>query len=265
MFRAAIEGTVAAATPRHVALVTGLKHYLGSFDSYATHELDTPFTEDLPRLPGDNFYYTQEDILFEMAAKHGFTWSVSRPHTIIGFAPGNAMNLGTSIAVYASLCRETGRPFVFPGSPQSYHGMADLTDARLLARHLVWQTTEAKAGDKAFNVVNGDYFRWRKMWRHVARYFDLEPAPYPGHAGPLSRALATAGPQWDSIVARHGLRPTRIDEVAPWWHLDADLGRTQECVTDMSRSRELGFLDYLRTWDSLKDLFDRLRAERVIP
>jgi hypothetical protein len=56
-----------------------------------------------------------------------------------------------------------------------------------------------------------------------------------------------------------------VDQVAPWWHVDADLGRTQECVTDMSRSRELGFLDYQRTSKSFEYLFDRLREERIIP
>src|SRR5262249_9531850 len=61
MFRAAVEGAVANANIKHVTLVTGLKHYLGSFDNYASQELDTPFTEDQPRVPGDNFYYTQED------------------------------------------------------------------------------------------------------------------------------------------------------------------------------------------------------------
>ena len=83
MFRSAIEGATANARIRHVALVTGTKQYLGSFEKYAVRELDTPFTEDQPRVPGDNFYYTQEDIMFELAASRGFTWSVARPHTII--------------------------------------------------------------------------------------------------------------------------------------------------------------------------------------
>jgi hypothetical protein len=39
---------------------------------------------------------------------------VAPPHTVIGFAPGNAMNLGTTLAVYATLCKETDRPFIFP-------------------------------------------------------------------------------------------------------------------------------------------------------
>ena len=42
--------------------------------------------ESLPRLPSENFYYSQEDAVFEIAAKRGFTWSVARPGLIVGFA-----------------------------------------------------------------------------------------------------------------------------------------------------------------------------------
>jgi nucleoside-diphosphate-sugar epimerase len=265
LIRSAIEGAVANASIRHVALVTGLKHYLGSFENYGKGEIDTPFVETQARLPGDNFYYTQEDVLFELAGAHGFTWSVARPHTIIGFSPDAAMNLGTSLAVYASLCRETGRPFVFPGSALSYNGLVDVTDAKILARHLEWEATNPGAANKAFNVVNGDYFRWRKMWKSIADYFGIDAAPYPGHETPLATMLADSGPQWNQIVQKYRLRDMAMEQVAPWWHVDADLGRTLECVTDMSRSRELGFLEYRRTWTSFESLFDRLRNERIIP
>jgi hypothetical protein len=57
-------------------------------------------------------------------------------HTIIWYGPGAAMNMGTTLAIYATLARETGIPFVFSGSPQSYKGLVDMTDARLLAAHL---------------------------------------------------------------------------------------------------------------------------------
>ena len=265
MLRAALEGACASATIKHAALVTGTKHYLGSFDAYGASLIDTPFNEEMPRLPGENFYYVQEDILFELAAKNRFTWSVARPHTIIGFAPGNAMNLGTSLAVYATICRETGRPFVFPGSPQAYNGLVDVTDAGILAEHLVWEATTRKASNLAFNVVNGDCFRWRKMWRMVAAYFEIAPAEYPGHATLLTEAFAGIGPTWDRIVRKHGLQANKIEQIAPWWHLDADLGRTQECVNDMSRSRGLGFSSYRRTWDTLGQLFDRLRSQNIVP
>jgi nucleoside-diphosphate-sugar epimerase len=265
MIEHALAASVAGGGLKHAALVTGLKHYLGSFDKYARQELDTPFTEDQPRLPGDNFYYTQEDVLFAAATKYGFTWSVGRPHTILGYAPGNAMNLGTSLAVYATLCKETGRPFRFPGAPQQYVGLVDMTDARLLAKHLIWEATTPAAADKAFNVVNGDVFRWKKMWGRIASYFGIEPAPYPGEPNPLATTLADAGPDWQKIVARYGLKPNRLEVIAPWWQVDADLGRTQECMADMSRSRELGFLVYQPTWPAFVDLFDSLRKKRIIP
>ena len=84
MVRNGLEALAANGKLRHGALVTGLKHYLGPFDNYATKPVETPFHENLPRVPGDNFYYAQEDQLLEIAAKHSFSWSVARPHTIIG-------------------------------------------------------------------------------------------------------------------------------------------------------------------------------------
>lgn len=265
MIRNALEALAAGGGLRHVALVTGLKHYLGPFENYASTPIETPFTEEMPRVPGDNFYYTQEDVLFELSAAHGFTWSVARPHTIIGYGPGAAMNLGTSLAVYGSIARETGLPFVFPGSPVSYNGVVDITDARILARHLAWEATEPKAANMAFNVVNGDQFRWRTMWGRIADYFGVAPAPYPGHEEPLADRFQGIGDEWQKIVKKHGLRDDPLEKIAPWWHVDADLCRPVECITDMNRSRALGFLVYQNSFELFRDLFDRLRAEKIIP
>ena len=44
------------------------------------------FQESLPRLPSANFYYDQEDVIFELAAARGFTWSIARPGILVGFA-----------------------------------------------------------------------------------------------------------------------------------------------------------------------------------
>ena len=44
----------------HVALVTGLKHYLGPFEAYGKgHVPPTPFREDQGRLDVANFYYAR--------------------------------------------------------------------------------------------------------------------------------------------------------------------------------------------------------------
>ncbi|MGU3538810.1 SDR family oxidoreductase [Methylobacterium sp. A54F] len=251
---------------RHVALVTGLKHYLGPFEAYGRGNLPaTPFREEQPRLDIENFYYAQEDAVFAAAARDGFGWSVHRPHTIIGYALGNAMNMGVTLAAYAAICRETGRPFLFPGSPAQWNGLTDMTDARLLARQLEWAATTEAARDEAFNVVNGDVFRWSWMWGRLAAWFGLDPAPYPGQATPLEEQLADAGPVWADLARRRGLVEPDLSRLASAWHTDADLGRPIEVVTDMSKCRRLGFLDYQPTDDAFFDLFARLRAERVIP
>ncbi|MDO9355697.1 MAG: SDR family oxidoreductase, partial [Solirubrobacteraceae bacterium] len=161
MMRNLFDALEGAGGVEHVALVTGLKHYLGPFDAYGQGAVpDTPFLETEERLPGENFYYAQEDELFAAAARLGFRWSVHRSHTVIGFALGNAMNMALTLGAQAAICRELGRPMVFPGSEVQWNGVTDLTDADHLARHMVWAATTPEAADQAFNVVNGDVFRW---------------------------------------------------------------------------------------------------------
>jgi nucleoside-diphosphate-sugar epimerase len=265
MVRNLLAAVEAPGSLEHVALVTGLKHYLGPFEAYAKTKPVTPFREEMPRVPGENFYYTQEDEVYSAAERQGFTWSVHRPHTIIGFALGNAMNMGVTLAVYATICRETGRPFVFPGSRQQWEGLTDVTDARILARHLEWAATPEAARNQAFNIVNGDIFRWNWLWPRLAADFGIEAAPYPGRPTPLEPQLAEAGPTWAEIATKYNLAESDLGKLASAWHTDMDLGREMEVVTDMTRSRLAGFHDYQPTLGSFLDLFARLRKDRIIP
>ncbi len=260
-----LDALTKTSTLQHAVLVTGLKHYLGPFEAYASAPADTPFRETAERLPYQNFYYDQEDILFAAAQHHGFTWSVHRPHTLIGYALGNAMNMGVTLAIYGSICKATGEPFVFPGSPEQYGGVTDVTDARLLGRHLVWSATEPQARNQAFNTVNGGVFRWRQMWKEVAAGLGVEAAEYSGSPQPLDGRMAHADDVWEKLVAEHDLAPHRASDLASWWHTDADLGRQVETFADMSKSRTLGFLDYQPTAQSFTDLFAELRAAQIIP
>ena len=266
MVRNLLDGLRAGRPARHVALVTGLKHYLGPVEAYGKGRLpQTPFREEQGRLDVENFYYAQEDELFAAAARDGSSWSVHRPHTVIGQAVGNAMNMGTTLAVYATLCRETGRPFRCPGSSVQWAGLTDMTDARQLARHLLWAATEPAAANEAFNVVNGDVFRWSWMWGRIADWFGLQPAPFDGTVLPLDAQMADDAPVWRRIAKREALAEPDLARLASPWHTDADLGRPIEVVTDMSKSRRLGFAAYQTTDAAFFDLFARLRADRLIP
>ncbi|KQM76144.1 NAD-dependent dehydratase [Sphingomonas sp. Leaf22] len=266
MVRNLLDALPASDAPRHVALVTGLKHYLGPFEAYGQGKLpQTPFREDQPRLDIANFYYAQEDELFAAAERDGFTWSVHRPHTVIGKAVGNAMNMGTTLAVHATLCRDAGRPFVFPGSAAQWQGLTDMTDAGLLAEHLLWTAQTDAAHDQAFNVVNGDVFRWQWMWARIADWFGVEAAPFDGTVRPLAEQMADDASRWAAIAERYGLAEADLNRLASPWHTDADLGRPIEVVADMSKSRRLGFTGYRATDDAFFALFERLRADRIIP
>jgi nucleoside-diphosphate-sugar epimerase len=266
MVRNLLDGIRPSASARHVALVTGLKHYLGPFEAYGKGALpQTPFREEQGRLDVPNFYYAQEDEVFAAAARDGFSWSVHRPHTIIGKAVGNAMNMGTTLAVYATLCEETGRPFRFPGSATQWNGLTDMTDARLLAKHQLWAVETPAAHNEAFNVVNGDVFRWNWMWGRIAGWFGLAPASFDGTIQPLEQQMAHDAPLWRKIAEREKLIEADLGRLASPWHTDADLGRPIEVVTDMSKSRRLGFKEYQPTDDAFFDLFTRLRNDRLIP
>ncbi|QYF86267.1 SDR family oxidoreductase [Brevundimonas sp. PAMC22021] len=266
MVRAVLDAVRPAGSVRHVALVTGLKHYLGPFETYGQGSLpETPFREAQGRLDIDNFYYAQEDEVFAAAARDGFTWSVHRPHTIIGKAVGNAMNMGATLAAYATLCRETGRPFRFPGSEAQWNGLTDMTSASQLARHLVWAATTPGAANQAFNVVNGDVFRWKWMWGRIAEWFGLAPAEFDGEILPLEVQMRDDRATWRAIAEREGLVEPDLDRLASPWHTDADLGRPIEVVTDMGKSRRLGFTAYQPTDDAFFALFEQMRAERLIP
>jgi nucleoside-diphosphate-sugar epimerase len=266
MVRNVLDALSPGKSVQHVALVTGLKHYLGPFEAYGKGTLpQTPFRESQGRLDVENFYYAQEDEVFAAAERDGFTWSVHRPHTITGVAVGNAMNMATTLAVYASICKATDRPFIFPGSRVQWDSLTDMTDARQLAKQQLWAATTPAAANQAFNVTNGDVFRWKWMWGQIAAYFGLEPAPFPSTVSPLETQMADDQATWTQIVREHSLKESDIERLISPWHTDADLGRPIEVVTDMSKSRALGFTAFQASDQAFFDVFDELRAQRLIP
>ena len=103
------------------------------------------------------------------------------------------------------------------------------------------------------------------MWGRLAKWFDIEPAPFLGNGIPLQRQLADAAPIWAQIASKYSLAECDLNVLASPWHTDADLGRPIEVVTDMSKSRKFGFLEYQTPDESFFDLFEILHETRIIP
>jgi len=267
MVRNLLEALSEKKSVEHVALVTGLKHYLGPFEAFASKEslTVTPLREEQPRLSLPNFYYAQEDEVYHAAQRDGFSWSIHRPHTVIGKAIGNLMNMGTTIAVYASICKYKGQKFIWPGSDAQWNGLSDVTDAGILARQLIWASTTEEAKNTAFNIVNGDIFRWKWLWERIANHFGLEYEGFNGTVRSLEEQMQNDSPVWDAIVKHNGLEKNSLYQLTSPWHTDLDLGRPIEVMTDMSNSRRLGFKEYQNSEESFMNLFARLRVDQIIP
>ena len=141
---------------RHITFYQGGKAYgadLGAFK--------TPAREDDPRLMPPNFYYDQEDFLRTRQQGKSWHWTALRPEATVGFGVGNPMNLGMSIAVYATISKELGLPLRFPGTEKSYRVLYSITSGEILAKATAWAGQSEAARNEIFNITNGDCFRWR--------------------------------------------------------------------------------------------------------
>ena len=242
---------------RHVHLVEGTKWYGMHIGPYPT-----PADEDDPRHLPPNFYYDQQDLLAARAAQGGWAWSASRPAFIVDVAPGRARNLVSTLGAYAAICRELGVPLDFPGSEAAFRSLVEVTDAGLLARAVFWMLQAPGAANRAFNVTNGDVFRFARLWPRLAAAFAL-PC---GVVRPMKLAawMADKEPVWQRIVARHGLR-LKLAQVARWDFADFALGLEHDLCAATTRLRQAGFGECLDTPAHLLGQLAAYRAAAVLP
>ncbi|MBX9840791.1 MAG: SDR family oxidoreductase [Xanthobacteraceae bacterium] len=243
---------------RHVHLVQGTKYY-GSTEG----RFPTPARESDPRSLYDTFYFAQEDAAIARAKMGGWTWSASRPHGICDPSPTIVRSMARLIGVYAAICKELGGPLSFPGTEANYRAVYQCTEASLLAKAIVWMSTEPKCGNNAFNVTNGEFFRWENLWPRIADYFGMRCGPVINLK--LANAMGDKGEVWDRIVARHDLRPIPYDQAAIWSYGDFLFTPSWDMMSSTTKLRQFGFPDVVDSEAMFYGLFDALRAARVIP
>ena len=192
-----------------------------------------------------------------------WTWSALRPSIVCGVATGIPMNLTMVIAIYATISGHAGVPLRFPGKPDAYRSLIEMTDAGLLAKAMVWAATDPAAANEAFNINNGNLFRWEEMWPKLAAYFDLPVA----HPLPMSLAdvMSDKAPVWEEIVAANDLAPTPYADVSSWPFGDAVFSWDYDLIADGSKARRHGFHEYVDTAEMFVRIFDEMRERRIIP
>lgn len=258
MLRNCVTGAEAASPGlERVVLYEGAKYYgahLGAFP--------TPAHEDDPRVMPPMFYYDQEDWLAASAARAEWDHVVLRPDVVCGFAIGNPMNLAMVIAVYAAICKELGLPLRFPGSATCYGKLAQVTDSAQLARGSAWAVEEATGGT-AYNLTNGDIFRWNHLWKRIAAHLDMDP----GEPMPISLTdmMADKGPLWERMKAKYGLVDVPFDKVAAWGFGDFIFNCDWDVISSTTRIRQAGFADVVDSEEMVLRLIDDFKKRKIIP
>ena len=242
----------------HISLMQGYKVYGAHLGPFATPAKES----DPPHMPPE-FNVDQQQFLERRQKDASWSWSALRPSVVAGVGLGNPMNLAMVIAVYASMSKELGIPLRFPGKPGAYTSLIEMTDADLLAKATVWAATNAESRNQAYNITNGDMFRWSSMWPKIAEFFDLEVAP-PLQMN-LDSVMTDKEELWEAMVERHGLVATPYRDVSSWTFGDFVFAWDYDVIADTSKSRRAGFHEYVDTEEMFLRIFRDLRSRRLIP
>ncbi|GAB1211941.1 hypothetical protein ATERTT37_001065 [Aspergillus terreus] len=180
-FLQALERTGAVKHLKRCILTCGFKHY-------GVHQgtPKQPLVETDPRLENGiggaqwpaNFYYTQQRILEDAAARGNWEWVVTLPNDVIGYAKKNFYNEVVVLGLYCAVSKALpGSKLLFPGNRINYFALNCWTSADLHAKFCLWAATAPGAGNNIFNVTNGDTQSFQDLWPRMAERFGCSIPP----------------------------------------------------------------------------------------
>lgn len=242
---------------QHVSLMQGYKVYGAHLGPFKTPAKESDAGHMPPEFNTSQLQYLQQQQIGKQ-----WTWSAIRPSVVGGTATGNPMNLALLIAVYATISKKLNIPLRFPGKIGAYDTLLEMTDATLLAKATVWAATEPQAANQAFNINNGDLFRWKDLWPKIAEYFNMKVDT------PLTLNLQTMMSDkeyiWEDIQKQQGLN-YNYQEVSAWAFGDFVFSWNYDFFADSSKARRFGFHEYIDTEQMFFRLFDEMRNKQIIP
>ncbi|KAG7667127.1 hypothetical protein KSW81_000869 [Nannochloris sp. 'desiccata'] len=263
---------------KHVFTMEGTKWYGQQF----LEPLKTPFNENDGRHIGPNFYYDLEDYLRSRTgtlenngtegitttgtSKAAWTWSALRPGPVIGFSTGSYMSLLPSIAVYGCLCKELGLEMRFPGTNAAYTAPMEVCNADVLAEAMVFVSTTPAAENRAFNINNGDFFRWDQVWPRLAEWFGVKAGP-PLKVGDLTQVMGEYKYVWEGLVENHGLNDTPYEKLATWKFMGFVFSMPESgWFSNTVKLRKAGFHGMVvDSGESMIEKLETLRRHKIIP
>lgn len=241
-----------------------------------------------------NFYFPQEDLLYDYSQENGSTWVVTRPCFILGAVETAAINIIYPLSVYAAVQAHLSRPLDFPGDITAWDAEKHQSTATLLAYHAEWALLTPEAGNMALNHSDSSMFSWGKFWPLLAEWYHISagrPLEDPAAYGTLTMPYASSprgfgGPgivrpafsflewskkpevldAWEQLKAKHGLMGSPFGDkaVETFGSIDAELLGGWGRVISMDRSRKLGWHGYVDTKEAIKGVINDMARLRMV-
>ena len=278
--------------PKRIMLQTGAKNY-----GVHLGPTTTPQEEDHARITLEpNFYYPQEDFLWEFCRRYDIGWNIVMPSFIMGAVPDAAMNLVYPLGIYASVIAHLKSILEFPTDLKAWEATHVGSSSMLNAYLEEWATLTDGAKNEKFNAADSSPFTWGNFWAKLASWYNvpcgrpsLEMADYrtittqydppPRGFGPpatlrvrftlvswarqpyIQKAWAELIDKY-SLHAAHRLEDMDIDRVFAF----ADgslLGGTLDL--SMNKARKMGWHGFVDTNESMKQVLVDFKNLGMLP
>lgn len=259
----------------YVVLPSGTKIYGCQMLERFPFANQLPLKETLPPIPEPDlsqlFYYNQIDCLKRISADKKWSWCEVRPDNIIGFVPNNnayclAQNLALYLALYSYVEGE-GAEVPFPGCEKSWINRYNESPQDMVAHFSIFASLHPdKTAGRSFNV-GGQEDCWKGKWPVICEYFGLkgtgprEGAPQPG------QYIEEHRKQWDEMEQKFGLKKGSVgnDISHPGFQYYIMTMFDFDRQMSMEASHEVGYTEEIKTPETWKIAFDRMRQAKIIP
>jgi hypothetical protein len=277
--------------PKTIMLQTGAKNYGIHLGPAAN-----PQEETAPRVTLEpNFYYPQEDYLWDFCKKHQINWNVCMPSGILGAVPDAAMNLVFPLGVYASVQKYLGEKIEFPSDLSAWEATRCLSSSMMNGYMEEWAVLSDVAKDQKFNTMDGTTFTWGNFWPKFADWYGAKYEtphldnnvyteittphdPPPRGFGPPAKyryrfrlvdwaKREKVQKAWEELVSKHSLTSGKLQDM----DIDRIFGFTDGSLLGapldltMNKARKMGWHGFVDTNDAVKEVLGEFADLKMIP
>nr|OQO18335.1 hypothetical protein B0A51_13730 [Rachicladosporium sp. CCFEE 5018] len=256
----------------------------------------TPHVESDPRIDLEpNFYYPQEDILYQYCKDHPETkWNVIVPAWIIGAVNNAAMNALHPLAVYAAVQAHKREPLHFPGDYDSWMGVNTHSSAKLTGYLSEWAALEEKCANQTFNASDDSPLPNNRLWPELARWYGAEAGSGPeldesklttidpgnvptplGYGPPLTPRFSFTLSQWagkeenqaawKEVMKKEGVTHNPFEDIEANFSFGEAVAWARVLQISMNKARYFGWTGHVDTLESLFLAYGEFQKIGMLP